>query len=152
MSAERDCDCPDLNPGLWHQQVHDWSSKRFVTAKAPSLFGVPVSYAGTKRRLRGKVERGEGDAGMVLIQAGKFLPSMLVEARGLEDAKPRFKRVYTELVEAPWGKIGKAVQEAQGHCLGRHGRLPRKVYLQYLSCRLCSNERGFPTLIVAALD
>jgi hypothetical protein len=44
------------------------------------------------------------------------------------------------------------VQEAQGHCLGRHGKLPRKVYLQYLSCGRCSNDRGFPTLIIGKLD
>jgi hypothetical protein len=147
-----DCSCPDLDEARWHQQVHDWSAKRFLASKAPSFWGIPLTYQHTKRRLKGKVERGDGQEGALLIQSAKFLPSMLIEARGLDAARPRFNRVYTELVDAPWGRIGRAVQEAQGHCLGRHGRLPRKVYLQYLSCGRCSNERGFPTLIIAKLD
>jgi len=116
------------------------------------VFGVPLTYGSARRRLARRISRDDliaGDA--LLIEAAKFLPWMMQEVRDVDAGEPRFGRVYAEIQEAPFGKIGKVVAEVRGRVLGKHQQLPRRAYLWYLSCGKCSNDRGFPTLIVCPL-
>ena len=69
-----------------------------------------------------------------------------VEGKGVE--RPRGV-AFTRLVEAPWGAMQQTVDSARDTARERYGRNPDELWVWYLTCRQCSRERNFETLVVA---
>ena len=57
--------------------------------------------------------------------------------------------VYTRLVPAPLGEIRQVVNETNRRAAERYGRKPDSTWLWYLTCRYCSADRDYETLVVA---
>jgi len=155
-SAPADCSCPRLARDDWHDVESDWSDIAFLRTSVNALLGVPVGYVGAKTNLEAKARKLElsvPDDAMLLLGAGRFRRPLLLEVDG---ATPGMRGLffpggvaYTRLVEAPWGQMQKVVDEMRDRSTQKYGRAPADIWVWYLTCRLCSQERNFETLLIA---
>jgi hypothetical protein len=155
-SAPADCSCPRLAYEDWHDVESDWTDIAFVRTSVNAVLGVPVGYHGAKVGLEAKARKlgfTIPDDAMVLMGAGRFRRALLLEVDG---ATPSVRGVfvpggvaYTRLVEAPWGEMRKRVDEMRDLATQKYGRAPADILVWYLTCRVCSSERNFETLLIA---
>ncbi|HEY5476692.1 MAG TPA: hydrolase [Tepidiformaceae bacterium] len=154
--AEEPCDCPRLDSVDWNEVESDWGDITFLRSATNAVLGVPVGYAGTRDALRAKAAalgaRIPEDA-MLLMGAGQFRRPVMLEVEGLD---PSTRGVwapggvaYTRLLPAPWGELKKLVKETESMATAKYGRRPDGVWVWYLTCRICSAQRSFETLILA---
>ena len=151
-----DCSCPRLDPDEWHEVENDWSDITFVSSGTSALLGVPVGFAGAKSGLQGtaaKLKLTVPEDAMLLLGAGKFRRKIMLEVEGAQRGQKGVDWpggiAYTRLVPAPWGDMQKVVGETKDAANARYNKNPDELYVWYLTCRLCSTERQFETLIVA---
>ncbi|HXU24236.1 MAG TPA: hydrolase [Tepidiformaceae bacterium] len=151
-----ECDCPRLDPEEWNEVENDWSDITFLKTTTTALLGVPMGYDSTRKEVAAKANAIGAtipEDGMLLLGSGRFRRPLLLE---VEDAPEHGKGIerpggiaFTMLVEAPWGQIQGKVEETRRAATERYGRGPDNVWVWYLTCRECSHERNFETLIVA---
>ncbi|MCC6381119.1 MAG: hypothetical protein IT304_01365 [Dehalococcoidia bacterium] len=150
------CACPRLDRDDWDDVESDWSDIAFLRTGTTAVMGVPVGYAGSRAALSKKAA-GLGlavpDDAMFLIGAGRFRRPVMLE---VEETAPGQRGVvrpggvaYSRLVSAPWGEMGRVVEETRQRARERYGRQPDALWLWYLTCRTCSQEREYETLVVA---
>jgi hypothetical protein len=151
-----ECSCPRLDPEDWHEVESDWSDIAFLKGTTGAVLGVPTGYDAVRTELRNRAEKIGAEVpedAMLLLGAGRFRRPVLLEIEGAPEGTSRIERpggvAYSELVEAPWGKMQGLVDETREHARLRYGREPDAVWIWYLTCRLCSRERNFETLIIA---
>jgi hypothetical protein len=151
---DEQCDCPRLDAEEWDHVENDWNDITFLKGSSSAVLGVPTGFAST----RGELERRAAQVGatvpedaMALLGPGQFRRPVWLE---VEDA-PEHKDIvrpggmaFTRLVEAPLGSMGKLVREAEMEARVKYDRAPDATWLWYLTCRVCSRERNFETLIV----
>ncbi len=151
------CVCPVLEASDWDGVESDWSDITFVRTSLAAVAGVPVGFD----RARAELERHAEALGatippdaMLLIGEGRFRRTLLLEVDAAPATGDRIYRpggfAYTRLVEAPWGELGRATKAFRAEATERYGRQPRGLYAWYLTCRVCSRDRNFETLLVAA--
>ncbi len=151
-----DCACPRLARDDWHDVESDWSDIAFLRTTVNAVLGVPVGYIGAKTGLEARARKLELSVPadpMVLLGAGRFRRPLLLEVDG---AAPGARGVYvpggvayTRLVEAPWGQMQKLADEMHDVATEKYGKAPAAIWVWYLTCRLCSHERNFETLLIA---
>ncbi len=150
------CACPRLDPEEWDSVESDWSDIAFVKAMTSAVLGVPVGFDAARDELRKKAARVGATIPpdpMMLIGSGKFRRPILLEVEDVPDGARDIERpggvVYTRLLPAPWGELPKAAERVRKEALERYGREPDDLWVWYLTCRECSRERNFETLLVA---
>lgn len=150
------CDCPRLDPGDWDEVESDWSDITFVKTMTNAVLGVPVGYDTTRKEIVAKAAATGGtvpEDALFLMGSGRFRRPVLLEIEGAREDAKGIERpggiAFTMLVEAPWGEIQGKVESARRAAKERYGRDPDDVWVWYLTCRECSHERNFETLIVA---
>jgi hypothetical protein len=150
------CDCPHLENDEWDGVESDWSDIAFVKTKASALLGVVTGLGKLRQKLVAKAATAHvavAPDAMFLLGAGQFRrPAMLeVEdpSRGTKGVEHPGGVVYTRLMPAPPGKVRVAVSSTEDEARKRYGRDPDATWLWYLTCRVCSEERNFETLIIA---
>lgn len=153
--APQGCGCPQLDPEDWHEVESDWSDIAFVRTSTTAVMGVPVGFAGIREELEKKAAKAGASVpadAMFLLGAGRFRRPVLLEieepAAGKDVVHPG-GFAYTRLVPAPWGDMQKVVDSTEAVATEKYGRKPDDLWVWYLTCRACSNERNFETLIVA---
>lgn len=150
------CSCPHLDHDDWDRAESDWDGIAFLKSSMTVALGVPIGYY---RKRREAAERAEAigatvpDGAMVLLGEGRVMRPMLLE---VEDAPEKHRSIvrpggiaYTQLVEAPPGKVKGIRDTFLADAKRKYGRSPDDFYLWYLTCRECSAERNFETLLVA---
>jgi hypothetical protein len=152
---ETECDCPRLDAADWHETESDWSDITFVRGAVSAVFGVPMNYVsvGAKLRVRAaSLGATVPDDAMLLMGAGKFRRPVLLELEGVPRGARGIERpggvVYSRLVPAPLGEMKKAVAETELKARVKYGRTPDATWLWYLTCKVCSRDRNFETLIL----
>ncbi len=151
-----ECACSRLDPADWHEVESDWGDIVFAKGAVTAFLGVPVGYAGARASLEKKAAAAggtvPGDA-MFLLGSGRFRRTVLLE---VEDVSRRARGIYSpggiaysRLVEAPWGEMSRVVKETKQAAEARYGRRPDDILVWYLTCRECSRERNFETLVIA---
>ncbi len=149
------CDCPVLDPEDWDGVESDWSDIAFLKGTTTAVLGVPVGYGGVRDDLRKKAaEIGATvpDDAMLLNGEGKFRRPIMLEIDHAPKTNDVFRPggfVYTRLLEAPLGSLGKAVEQTNKEARAKYGHAPDDTWLWYLTCRECSKARNFETLVVA---
>ncbi|WBL35924.1 hypothetical protein O0235_14310 [Tepidiforma flava] len=150
------CDCPQLDPADWDGVESDWSDITFLRASVKALAGVPVGFDAARAALfarAGALGLQVPDDAMLLIGEGKFSRPLLLEVEGDAPASKEVVRpgglAFSRLIEAPWGELAKAARRLRDEAGERYGRPPAAIYAWYLTCRSCSRERNFETLLVA---
>ena len=154
--ASSACDCPRLEKDDWDGVESDWSDIAFVKTTTAAVLGVPVGYDGVRTELRAKAEAAGStvpDDAMLLNGAGRFRRPVMLEVEGAAGGAAGVERpggvAFTRLFDAPWGKLGKLAEATEKQAAERYGRKPDAIWLWYLTCRQCSRERNFETLIIA---
>ena len=150
------CACPRLDADDWHEVESDWSDITFVEMALTSAAGVPIGYQGAFAKLSERA-RALGAAvpeePMLLLGEGRFRRPILLEVDGAPEKAKGVVRpggvAYTRLVPAPLGEIRQVVNETNRRAAERYGRQPDSTWLWYLTCRYCSADRDYETLIVA---
>ena len=150
------CACPHLDALDWHEVESDWSDIAFVKVSATAILGVPLGFGGTRKALARKARQHAyevPDAAMLLLGPGKFRRPVMLEVDAPSDATKAIARpgghVYTRLVSAPWGSMGKEMEETVRQAKTKYTRSPDATWVWYLTCARCSSERDFETLFVA---
>jgi hypothetical protein len=157
-AAAAQCNCPRLDPEEWHEAESDWSDLPFVTTSVLAVLGVPIGFAGLRPTLERKAAKAGAsvpDDPMLLLGGGRFRRRVMLEVE-VEGAarRPRGVKVpggiaYSRLVPAPWGEMQRVVNETKDAARRRYGLPPNDIWVWYLTCRECSTERNFETLVVA---
>lgn len=150
------CDCPRLDPADWDEVESDWGDITFIRATTNAVIGVPVGYATTRNALLAKAAAMGAtvpEDAMLLMGSGQFRRPVLLEVEGISTSTKGIWApggvVYTRLLPAPWGELKKLVKETASRARGKYGREPDEMWIWYLTCRICSAERNFETLILA---
>ncbi|MGD9933853.1 MAG: hydrolase [Dehalococcoidia bacterium] len=154
--SSEDCACPRLDAEDWHEVESDWSDIAFVEMALTSAAGVPIGYQGAFTKLSERA-RSIGatvpDEPMLLLGEGRFRRPVLLEVDGAPEKAKGLVRpggvAYTRLVPAPLGEIRQVVNETNRKAAERYGRQPDSTWLWYLTCRYCSADRDYETLVVA---
>ena len=144
-----DCSCPRSFPP-WHEQDADLGGYRTHVLPIPTLLHMPLGYEAYVHRQQISLEQlrlHEIWPGLVLTRTGLLRGSI---TRLLEDA-PSLSRhvgylsspfhVRAHLHHGNVGTIRPVVQAMQAQLLD-NGRMPRELYLCYLTCPHCAEERG----------
>ncbi len=150
------CICPRLDADDWHEVESDWSDVAFVEMSLTAAAGVPIGYQGAFAKLSDRarsIGASVPEEPMLLLGEGRFRRPILLE---VDDAPEQAKGLvrpggvaYTRLVPAPLGEIRHVVNETSRKAAERYGRQPDSTWLWYLTCRYCSADRDYETLIVA---
>lgn len=143
------CGCPSDYPD-WHQREVDLGGTCVHVLGIPTLIHMPLAYeAYLKRQQREVFELGlqEKWPGLVLTRTGFVRGSItrLLDA-GESPAHrvtylPRPFHVRGTLHKGDVGTIRNGVRESQA-TLFDTGKKPRELYLCYLTCPTCQDERG----------
>ncbi|MCC6207948.1 MAG: hypothetical protein IT488_07330 [Gammaproteobacteria bacterium] len=144
-----DCSCPPSYPH-WHGQDVDLGGYRTHTLPIPTLMHMPLSYELYVQRQQHVLEQlhlKEIWPGLALTRTG-FLRGSII--RLLEDAPslsrhagyfPRPFQVQAHLHQGNVSTIRQAVRNMQSRLLDA-GCMPKELYLCYLTCPRCADERG----------
>jgi hypothetical protein len=149
------CDCPRLDAEDWNDVESDWSDIAFVRGSTSAVLGVPMGYDKTRGELMAMASKAGAtipDDAMLLMGAGRFRRPVMLEIDGPQSSKGVVRPggvAFSSLVEAPWGQMQRIVDEATDRARERYGRAADDVWVWYLTCRICSKERNFETLIIA---
>lgn len=149
------CDCPRLEREDWHEVESDWSDITFVRSALPAAAGVPLRYNTVRAELAARAAKAGAtvpEDAMMLLGEGKFRRPVMLEVEapaGAAGLQRPGGLIYSRLVPAPMGAMRRAVDETVVQSQVRYGRSPDHVWLWYLTCRLCSGDRDYETLVVA---
>jgi hypothetical protein len=149
-----DCKCPRLDRADWDAVESDWSDITFVKGATSAVMGVPVGYDTTRDELRKKAEKAGAtipEDAMLLNGSGKFRRPVWLEVEGAAAGAKDIERpggiAFTRIFEAPWGQLNRVAEQTEMEAKEKYGRKPDATWVWYLTCRVCSKERNFETLI-----
>lgn len=144
-----DCGCPSEFPN-WSNQDVDLGGQCTLRLSIPTLFHMPLAYEAYMRRQQQEVERGELKEkwpGFVITQTG-LLGGAIYRPLEKGDSPshhihylPRPFHVHGLLHHGDIGTIRKATQQLQSDIVDA-GHMPKEMYLCYLTCPKCAEERG----------
>ena len=156
VQATEPCSCPELDQADWHEVESDWTDIAFVKVATTAFIGVPLGFGGTRKALARKARKHDyevPEAAMVLLGPGKFRRPVMLEVDVPTDVTKGIARpgghVYTRLVSAPWGSMGKEMDETVRQAKAKYSRQPDATWVWYLTCARCSATRDFETLFIA---
>ncbi|MGH2632661.1 MAG: hydrolase [Tepidiformaceae bacterium] len=151
-----ECACPRLDPEDWNEVENDWSDITFVKMMTTAVWGVPLGYDGTRKEIMAKAAATGGkvpEDAMLLMGSGRFRRPILLEIEGAPEHTRGIEKpggiAFTVLLEAPWGEMQGKAEHVKDLARERYGRDPDDIWVWYLTCRECSHERNFETLIIA---
>lgn len=146
---ESTCSCPDSYPD-WHEQDTDLSGKPTHTLPMPTFFHMPMSYDTYLQKQQQDIEHLELEEewpGLVLTKTG-FMRGAIVRILKSGDSPSRFIQhldpdfqVRGFLHPGGIGTIKESMRKLQ-NSLFDMGRMPKELYLCYLTCPICSEKKG----------
>lgn len=143
------CPCPTSFP-QWHEQDLDFSGKPVQGLKIPCFLYMPLSYENYVQRQYHDIEQLELEEewpGLVLTRTGllrgeiiRLLKSGHSPSRFVRNLEGSFlMRGY--LHHGGIGTIKQSTRDLQMQLFDL-GRMPKELYLCYLTCPICSEEKG----------
>ncbi|MEO5573444.1 MAG: hypothetical protein ABIR48_03020 [Gammaproteobacteria bacterium] len=144
-----DCACPQNFPD-WHQRDIDLGGELAHILPIPMFLHMPIgfeAYVERQRQALARLPLRERWPGLVLTRSAslrgriiRLLEAAVCPARHLEFLPSPFHlRGY--LHQGDIGTISAGVRHIQQELLAE-GRRPRELYLCYLTCPLCNEQRG----------
>jgi hypothetical protein len=143
------CPCPSHYPD-WHEKDIDLSGKPAHILPMPTLFHMPLSYdmyAQKQQKDIDLLELQEQWPGLVLTRTGFFRGS-LIRVLTSGESPSRFIRYLEQdfklrgfLHQGGIGTIKDSTRRLQ-NSLFDMGRMPKELYLCYLTCQLCNEQKG----------
>jgi len=143
------CQCPNHYP-QWHEQDIDLSGKPIHVLKIPSFLYMPLSYEIYVQRQLNDIEQLELQEewpGLVLTRTG-FLRGEIVRLLNSGNSPSRYVRNFEGafyvrgfLHKGDIGTIKDSTRRLQMQLFDL-GRMPKELFLCYLTCPVCRNEKG----------
>lgn len=143
------CLCPTEYP-QWHEQDLDFSGKPVHTLKLPCFLYMPLSYENYVQRQQSDIEQLELEEEwpqLVLTRTG-FLRGEIISLLKTGDSPSRFVhnldgsfQVRGYLHQGGIGTIKQSTRDLQMQLFDL-GRMPKELYLCYLTCPICADEKG----------
>lgn len=144
-----ECGCPGEYPD-WHDQKIDLSHHTAHVLPIAAFFYMPLSYETYRQRQQQEIEQldlNELWPGFALTRTG-FLRGQIIRLLETTNSPSRhFKhldsnfQVHGYMHDGGIGTIRKSIREQQMTLLDS-GDIPKELYLSYLTCPRCSDERG----------
>ena len=145
----KQCPCPTSYP-QWHEQDVDLSGKPVHVLKIPAFLYMPLSYDLYVQRQVTDIEQLELEEewpGFVLTRTG-FLRGEMIRLLKNGESPSRFVRflqgsfiVRGYLHNGGIGTIKESTRQLPMQLFDM-GRMPKELYLCYLTCPVCSEEKG----------
>ena len=152
---ESSCLCPSHFPD-WHEKDIDLSGKPTHTLPMPTVFHMPLSYDTYVQKQQYDIETlelPEQWPGLVLTKSGFFRGALIrvltagnSPSRFIHYLGPDFK-LHGYLHHGGIGTIKESTRQLQNKLFDM-GRMPRELYLCYLTCPLCSERKGGDKILV----
>ncbi|MGD8567679.1 MAG: hypothetical protein PVJ39_06305 [Gammaproteobacteria bacterium] len=143
------CPCPTDYPH-WHEQDIDLSGQAVHRLKIPAFLYMPLSYDVYVQRQHNDIEQLELQEqwpGLVLTRTG-FIRGEILRLLKNSNSPSRFVmnlegsfNVRGYLHEGGIGTIKESTRQLQMQ-LFDFGRMPKELYLSYLTCPVCRDEKG----------
>ncbi|MCI0506086.1 MAG: hypothetical protein L0Z73_08225 [Gammaproteobacteria bacterium] len=143
------CACPAYYP-QWHEQDIDLSGHPVYVLRTPSFLYMPLSYETYSQKQHDGIEQLELEEewpGFILTRTG-FLRGEIISLLKSGDSPSRFVRTLEGsfqlrgyLHNGGIGTIKQSTRALQME-LFDFGRMPKELYLCYLTCPICSEKKG----------
>lgn len=145
-----ECGCPTDYPKEWDGKDVDLGATLVHEQRVPMFLHMPIGFEACLDKQHKDIERlelTERWPGFVLSETAMFRGKILALLQ--EDSSPargvyRLTNPYdvrVQLFRGDVGAIKQAVREMQSSLLDE-GKLPKQLYLSYLTCPRCQDERG----------
>jgi len=144
-----ECGCPDDYPA-WNDEDVDLGGTCVHSLPIPTLLHMPLAYEAYLQRQQHEITRlelPEKWPGFALTQTG-WLRGRIIRLLNNVQSPSRFVsflpkpfNVRAKLHSGDIGTIRTAVQEIQTKLLN-DGKMPKELYLCYLTCPRCQDARG----------
>lgn len=144
-----ECGCPAEYPD-WHNQHIDLAHHAAHVLPIASFLHMPLSFETYRQRQQSEIEQleiTERWPGFALTRTGWFRGKMIRLLEDCESPSRHFQRLPADfqlhglLHEGGIGTVRTSVRKQQEILLDS-GRMPKEMYLSYLTCPRCSEERG----------
>ncbi|HEC18726.1 MAG TPA: hypothetical protein ENI97_05225 [Gammaproteobacteria bacterium] len=144
-----ECGCPGEYPD-WHGQDVDLAFHTAHVLPIASFLHMPLSFETYRQRQQDEIEQlelHERWPGFALTRTGWLRGKMIRLLEDKESPSRHFQHLPMDfqlqgfLHEGGIGTLRKSVREQQMRLLD-NGRMPKEMYLAYLTCPRCSEERG----------
>lgn len=144
-----ECGCPGEYPD-WHGQNIDLAYHAAHVLPIASFLHMPLSHETYKQRQQHEIEQlslHERWPGFALTRTGWLRGKMIRLLEDAESPSRHFQRLAGDfqvqgfLHDGGIGTIRKSVRQQQELLLDS-GRMPKEMYLAYLTCPSCSEARG----------
>lgn len=149
------CLCPNHYPE-WHEKDIDLSGLPTHTLPMPTLLHMPLSYDTYVQKQQSDIdslELQEQWPGLVLTKSG-FFRGELIRVLTNGDSPSRFIRFLAPdfklrgfLHQGDIGTIKQTTRHLQNQLFDL-GRMPKELYLCYLTCPLCRDKKGGDKILV----
>ena len=149
MTSTNQCPCPTRYP-QWHEQDIDLSGKPVHRLKIPAFLYMPLSYEVYAQRQQDDIEQLELEEewpGFVLTRTG-FLRGEIVRVLRSGNSPSRFVthlegsfNVRGFLHNGGIGTIKDSTRKLQMQLFDM-GRMPKELFLCYLTCPACREAKG----------
>jgi hypothetical protein len=144
-----ECGCPGDYPD-WHSQDVDLSHHAAHVLPIATFLHMPLSYELYKQRQQNEIEQlelSERWPGFTLTRTGVLRGKLIRLLQDKTSPSRHFTRLPADfqlqgyLHQGGIGTIRNAVRQQQMQLLD-NGRMPKEIYLSYLTCPRCSEQRG----------
>jgi hypothetical protein len=144
-----ECGCPNEYPD-WHNQDIDLAHHCAHVLPIASFLHMPLSFETYKQRQQHEIEQlelRERWPGFALTRNGWLRGKMIRLLEDSESPSRHFQRLPSDfqlrgfMHDGGIGTVRNSVREQQMQLLDS-GRMPKEMYLAYLTCPACSEERG----------
>ena len=144
-----ECGCPGDYPD-WHNQDIDLSHHAAHVLPIATFLHMPLSYELYKQRQQNEIEQlelHENWPGFTLTRTGLLRGKLIRLLQDKTSPSRHFARLPTDfqlqgfLHHGGIGTIRNSVRQQQMQLLD-NGRMPKEIYLSYLTCPRCSEGRG----------
>jgi len=150
-----ECGCPSEYPD-WHGQYIDLAHHCAHVLPIASFLHMPLSFETYRQRQQNEIEQLELQErwpGFALSRNGWLRGTMIRLLEDSESPSRHFQHLGADfqlqamLHDGGIGTVRKSVREQQELLLDS-GRMPKEMYLAYLTCPRCSEERGGDRLML----
>lgn len=144
-----ECGCPGDYPD-WHNQDVDLSHHAAHVLPIATFLHMPLSYELYKQRQQNEIEQlelSERWPGFTLTRTGVLRGKLIRLLQDKTSPSRHFARLPADfqlqgyLHQGGIGTIRHSVRQQQMQLLD-NGRMPKEIYLSYLTCPRCSEQRG----------
>lgn len=144
-----ECGCPGEYPD-WHGQTVDLGLHAAHILPIATFLHMPLSYETYRQRQQMEIEQlelKESWPGFALTRTGILRGQLIRLLENTKSLSRHFKNLDADfqlhgfMHEGGIGTIRKSIREQQMTILDK-GDMPKEIYLSYLTCPRCCDERG----------